>query len=616
MRILNRVRHGRIFALLAGLVSGISGFTALAATTSYTTADYVYPLQTGLTWQYQVSGVGTVVREVGSSQSLFPGRPAFVVRTRVGATVYSELWMSATSGWQLHRGDYPQDGATVGLAEPLTFLPASLTVGLHHQAAVGAGLAFLGQTPEQFDENYTVDAQVEATERVTVPAGTYDCLRIRVTENTDPAQVWWLARGIGAVKMVLGGTQTWELTATTAQPVDPPPPPPPPPAKELRITQAGLTGDGKFSLRFASTTSTNYTVEASADLKTWTAVQSVTATAEETTVTVARTAGESGRWFRVKVGASPSTGGGGGATVQTLPVPGQLYPAGTRLGGELFGVEFAIPSEWKGGLRVNSPLLLFGSDTQPGLVLGALGFAGTRDSVMADESIRNGFDLEISGGVKAFFAPSVPVADAGANRVRAEYTAVDPNNGAHYWMGLEVVVHPDGGYVVFVGLTTQEQSTVLRGELGRFVATVKLVARPTHRALIGALGGRSFQWAGQNSDWYKGDLNSSASLSSWGDKFAFFCSSGTMEVNTKSTSYVSTRQSGGWSSTYMSMSFDSSTTEYGQFTVITDAKYGDVILFANLQGYQAAPIRLQADGSLLIGQQRLVPNGFFQCEGP
>lgn len=600
-----QLRH---LLLIVGWISGFgSGVTSVRGVT-YRALDYVYPLEPGLRWEYAVTGVaGTVVREIGDGQALFAGTTAFPLRTRVGDTIYSELWMTSAAGWQLHRADYPQDGATVGLEAPLTFLPASFEVGQTYQASVRAGLAFLGQSPSVWDETYSVRSQVEATETVTVRAGTFECIRVRVMENTDAAQLWWLAPGLGAVKLAVGAAEVWELQATTAKP-----PPPPPPAKELRITQAREAGAGKFELRFNSAVGTNYSVESSLDLRTWATARQVTGTSEETIVSLELSRTERAGWFRVRAGGEPS--GGGGATILTLPVPGQLYPAGTRFGGDLFGVEFAIPAAWKGGMRVDTPLLIFGSDTLPGLVLGVLGFAGTRAEVLADESLRAGFELEVAAGNRVRFQPSIALADTGAGHLRGEYTALDPT-GVRYWMGVDFGLHPDGGYVVFLGLTTQEQSDKLRPEWAKFAATVKTVARPTNRTLMQQLGGRSFQWAGPSSDWYKGDLNSSASLSSWGEKFAFFCSSGTMEVNTKSTSYVSTRQSGGWSSTYMSMSFDNSTTEYGQFTIVTDAKYGDVMLLATLQGYQVTPVRVTTDGGLLIGQQRLVPNGFFQCDG-
>lgn len=671
---------------------GVLGWVAtlwaigLRALGAHPAAEYSYPLRSGLRWEYDVANVGTVVREVGNSASLFPGRTAWSVRSSLSGTLFGVLWQSSDSGLQLHRLDYPLDNASLILGQPLTYLPPSFDVGQTYQASVPAGIALGGQAGE-LSGSFGVSVAVEATERVTVPAGAYDTIRVRIQDTEGTVETWWLARGIGIVKMDSNVDGRWELRSTTAtvlslpqivqqpqsqtvtpgsevvftvqatgtgvlsyrwqkgeadlpgqngaslrlvsvtaadagtyrvvvsnaegavtsaeavltvQTVTPPP--------ELRVISAQALAGGRFELRFKSEAGRDYRVESSTDLQTWTEAAQAAGVAIETAATMTLTPNEAGRFFRIRLG----TGGGTGDLVS--PVPGQLYPAGTRMGGALFGIEFAVPAAWKGGMRVNTPMLMFGSDTVPGLVLGTLGFAWTRDDILKDEAMTTGFETDFGQGGKVRFQPTGAMQDVGNSRLRHEFAGVD-ESGQGYWMGAEFVLHPDGGFMMFIAVTTTAQSAQLKPELMKFADSVKTTRRPTNRAMIEALSGRSYQWSGESSDWYHGNLNGSASLGSWSEKFAFFCASGTMEINTKSTGYASTTQSGGWSSTYMSLSYDSSTTEYGQFTIVTDPQYGDVMILATLKGYQVSPIRLEANGNLLVGNQRLAPSGLFQCAG-
>jgi hypothetical protein len=566
---------------------------------AYQASEYAYPLRAGLRWEYEVANIGTVIREVGTSATLFPGRTAWSLRSSLSGTLFGVQWLSTDAGLQMHRSDYPLDNASLLLAQPVTYLPATFDLGQSYQASVKAGVAVGGQSGP-LTGDFGVNVTVEATERISVAAGAYDTIRVRVQDTEGTLETWWLAREVGLVKLDSNVDGHWELRSTTATVT---------PAAELRVTSVRRAPGDRLELRFASETGKDYRIEASTDLRVWTEVGQATGQAAETTATAGLARSESGRFFRIR------QGGVGGATGDLVsPVPGQVYPGGTRMGGALFGIEFTVPEAWKGGLRVNTPTLLFGSDTLPGLVLGTLGFAWTRENILADEAMTTGFEMDVGQGGTVRFQPAGAMQDLGNNRLRHEFSGFD-QAGQGYWLGIEFVVHPDGGFMMFVGATTVAQSAQLRPELIKFADTVKTTRRPTNRAMIEALSGRSYQWAGESSDWYNGNLNGSASLSSWSEKYAFFCSSGTMEINTKSTGYASTTQSGGWSSTYMSLSYDSSTTEYGQFTIVTDPQHGDVMILATLKGYQVTPVRLEANGQLLVGNQRLVPSGFFQCAG-
>ncbi len=66
----------------------------------------------------------------------------------------------------------------------------------------------------------------------------------------------------------------------------------------------------------------------------------------------------------------------------------------------------------------------------------------------------------------------------------------------------------------------------------------------------------------------------------------------------------------------MSLSYGSTTKEYGQFTVVQHSQHGNLMLIATLAGYQVTPVQFQPDGSLLLGKNHLIPHERFNCAGP
>lgn len=379
------------------------------------------------------------------------------------------------------------------------------------------------------------------------------------------------------------------------------------PSPDPVITAWKRLPGGDLEVQFTAAAGRTWLFESSEDLQLWMPVVGVTANGPGTR-SLGPVAGSGRRFYRLKEGASA-------AVDLTLPVPGQLYPAGTRLGGELFGFEFTIPPKWQGGLRAGSSWMLFGSDTEPGLVLAILGFAGTREEMLRDTSLRDGFEMELTGGSSLFFRPARPLSAGADNRLSAGYSATGAD-GTAYALSLEVLVHPSGGFLGFLGLTTQAQSDTLQAQLLQFVNAAKTPARNTNLDSIQALSGMSFKWESSGNEWYSGNWQGSASSTSWSESYAFFCSDGSFEINKESTSYISTRSSGGWSSTHMSLSSSSTTTEYGQFTVIQHPQHGDLMLIATLAGYQVAPVQFQPNGSLLLGKNHLTRHQPFNCAGP
>ncbi|MGE3310808.1 MAG: hypothetical protein AB7O66_12630, partial [Limisphaerales bacterium] len=409
--------------------------------------------------------------------------------------------------------------------------------------------------------------------------------------------------GAYSVEVTSPGGKTVSATAQiTLNDATPTPPRP-------SITSSRRLPGGDLEITFTAAQGKLWQFESSEDLRIWTALPGVTADGSGTRSLgpIANT-GPGRRFFRLREGAPVPTD-------LVLPVPGQLYPGGTRLGGDLFGFEFTIPAKWKGGLRVNSPWMLFGSDTEPGLILGLLGFSGTKEQLLQDPSLRDGFESEIDPGNKLFFRAVRPVAAAAGDRLSAEFAATG-SDGTGYAMALEVLVHPDGGFLGFLGITTPAQVEALKTQLLGFVDAARTPRRATSQEYLDALPGRSFKWESSGNEWYSGNWQGSASSTSWSESYAFFCADGTFEINKESTSYVSSRSSGGWSSTHMSLSYGSSTKEYGQFTVIQHPQHGNLMLIATLAGYQVTPVQLQADGSLLLGKNHLVPHQAFNCPPP
>ncbi len=370
------------------------------------------------------------------------------------------------------------------------------------------------------------------------------------------------------------------------------------------ITGCRRLAGGDLELTFTAPAGRAWTFESSDDLANWSLVAGVKADGPGVRA-MGLGGGAARKFFRIREAAvAPGK--------LTLPVPGQVYPEGTTLGGDLFGLEFTVPPRWKGGLRVNSSWLLFGSDTEPGLILAILGFGGDRASLLADPSLNTGFDTDIGGGNKLHFRAVRPVAVVADNRLSAGFQAVGAD-GQTYGLNAEIVLHPSGGMIGFLGLTLASGMDALQARVDGLVKSVKTTVRPTIPEYVTALQGRSFKWESGGNEWYRGDWQSSLSSTSWGESYAFFCADGSFELNRESTSYISSRNSSGWSSTYMDLSYSSTTREYGQYTIVRNPQYGDLMLISTLSGYTAAPVRFNADGSVLIGSNRLTPYQIINC---
>ena len=503
----------------------------------------------------------------------FAGTSTFWLAPGVGFVKASD---SSGANLELQSFSIPASGPPA-----ITSHPASQTVNAG--ANITLSVQATGTTPLAFQ--WRKDGQP-------IPAATQATLSL-TSVSTANAGVYTVEVSNAAGRVV---SHAATLTVETPQPTQRP-----------TLTQVRKLPTGDLEVTFNAAAGKTWMFEASDDLRSWNVLPGVTATGPGTR-SLGPTAGSHHRFIRLREGAPVPTD-------LTLPEPGKLYPGGTRLGGEIFGFEFIIPTQWKGGLRVNSPWMLFGSDTEPGLILGLLGFAGTKEQLLQDPSLRDGFETDIDANTKLFFRAIRPVSAGPNNRLSAGFSATG-TDGTAYAIHLEFLIHPNGGFLGFLGLTTQAQISRLQTQLLQFVDTAKTPVRNTNVEYLNALPGRSFKWESSGNEWYSGNWQGSASSTSWSESYAFFCSDGTFEINKESTSYVSTRNSGGWSSTYMSLSYGSTTKEYGQFTVVQHPQHGNLMLIATLAGYQVTPVQFRADGSLLLGKNHLIPHERFHCQGP
>lgn len=308
------------------------------------------------------------------------------------------------------------------------------------------------------------------------------------------------------------------------------------------------------------------------------------------------------RFYRLVATAKQSSGTNQAAISPdvTIPTPGLLYPGSTLLGAAPLGFQYRIPAAWKGGFRQGTATMIFGSDTEPGLVLGILTLAG--DPSWIAQLLSSSFQTSASGG----YSVSQTVT-ANGNRITGEWIGYGTESGAI--MRLDGVVHPSGGLIGFAGFFTPNNRGIMEQTLASFIASIVTVPRSTDQNWINALRGRAFQWVSFNS---AGNGGSSGSLSRWSQNNAFFCD-GTYEITTASESSYSGSLSGGG---FYTGGSSSNSTEAGDWTVIQTTS-GPVLILLSAQGVQAAVVALGPSGNTFyFGDQEYSLTGAANCASP
>lgn len=286
------------------------------------------------------------------------------------------------------------------------------------------------------------------------------------------------------------------------------------------------------------------------------------------------------------------------------PVPGQVLGPGTIIGSPFLGLQFTIPTQWKGGVRQGSSTMLYASDTDPGLVIGFIALAG--DAAKLTRALADSIPIGQFGGFQSSATPQV-----NGNKLAAEWTGVGFDDQFNSLQGTfaraQATLHPSGGAVVFVGFFTEANRTVMARVLNSFTDSTLTVPRKTRQDLIDVISGKSFLWVKSSA---AGSGGSSGSLQRWTEKRAFFCP-GTYEVTTQSeSSYSGNLSGGGFYTGYSS----SNSSEAGDWTII-DTDAGPALIMISGNGVDAALVRLGGN-SMFFGDQQFDYQRPHACPNP
>ena len=185
------------------------------------------PLKLGATWTYQVTeatgAVGmkkTTVEAFEDVGGLKAGTKAFRMRTdKAGGDDKTVSWLedrgdmvvrhrevSYKRGTDIINGDESWQPFRMRVDERMERVAAGATWTETYSETVTEGLS---TNTTMVSDRWIVDA---ADEMLTVPAGTFRCLRVRkLGENGKPDKTFWFARGVGKIKET--GGQTEELAS-------------------------------------------------------------------------------------------------------------------------------------------------------------------------------------------------------------------------------------------------------------------------------------------------------------------------------------------------------------------------------------------------------------------
>jgi hypothetical protein len=309
----------------------------------------------------------------------------------------------------------------------------------------------------------------------------------------------------------------------------------------------------------------------------------------------------SGRFFRV-VRTLPA-----GPTISPQavdPIPGQVLGPSTIIGSPFLGLQFTIPTNWKGGVREGTSTMLYASDTEAGLVLGFIALSG--DGPKITRALSDAIPVGQFGGFQSAGTPRIS-----GSQLTAEWNGAGFDDQFNSLQGAtarcQAVLHPSGGLVAFVGFFTEPNRRVMERVLNDFTQSVVTVPRRTRTDLVDIISGKAFLWVKASN---AGNGGNYGSLQRWTQKNAFFCQ-GTYEITTQSESSYSGNLSGGGFYTGYS---NSNSSETGDWTIVeTDA--GPAMIMLSTAGADAALIRI-AGNSVYFGEQQFDYQRPQACPGP
>jgi hypothetical protein len=198
-----------LLLLAAGLAPACAPRAAAGETATAITADYL-PLRPGAVWTYQITDgtnrTGTGHARVEGVDLSRSGEAALVVRwDLLDGTVVS--WDRVTRAGVVCDEEEIRDRSDLVVSEEFYDPPATVVDECPARLAAGAEWSeTIAHTfPNARGRPRTKELQVRwrteaVDDLVTVPAGTFRCLRLRRAAKHRPPTVAWYARGVGLVK--------------------------------------------------------------------------------------------------------------------------------------------------------------------------------------------------------------------------------------------------------------------------------------------------------------------------------------------------------------------------------------------------------------------------------
>ena len=181
-------------------------------------ADY-FPLQSGNSWTYRVNSFSTETFRVSSGTVTINGIATKEIRSTTTNSAF--YYTNDNNGIRLHREILDGDAVTVN--PPWRFTDAVASIGERFNSS-GTATVELSGFPA-VSVNYTANITVTGSENVTVPAGTFETIRLSGTleisgtvngEDIEGSQTMdvWVVEHLGPVKQTInfdGDIETVEL---------------------------------------------------------------------------------------------------------------------------------------------------------------------------------------------------------------------------------------------------------------------------------------------------------------------------------------------------------------------------------------------------------------------
>lgn len=198
----------------------ITGTITVLATERLFDSGQYFPLAPGTNWSIARNGVAGTATIAGNQ--VISGTLTYGLSDPFDGSI--TYFSNGTAGLRAHRTIYPSefiDGCgsvseTDTYNLPVSILPASGTIGqvVNSSGIVSADLGACGS----FSFNYVATSTLQSFERVIVPAGQFDALKVQLTLSVNGVgsftDTYWFASGIGQIKALIDGA-TYELLNTS-----------------------------------------------------------------------------------------------------------------------------------------------------------------------------------------------------------------------------------------------------------------------------------------------------------------------------------------------------------------------------------------------------------------